>query len=410
MNKIKLGILFLLLMFVVTSCNTMSDEREEWIIEKAKEGDAESQYLIVTSQDYNYFRSVDGKTRERYLESLLEQAYVPAMVHKAEYSKNIKEKISWLEKAAEKGSSRAMLNLYKVYSSEKYKNEALADKWLREAEAEGDKQARDWVRELDGIEVGWWCSIKETIQDGLSYAKGSGLAGFAVMIFNGAIAWLIGGLSHLLSFGSTWWIGLLLLLGLLLFIALFAVAYYFYEQYDTELSIDDQSSLSWLMLIYVVWGFLSCVASYISIEFAYNVGHFWLVEGTFGFWAKFAVCLSWIALIFTLLAIWLCYVSTKPKKRKIRLLLLVLINVYCFVMGAFLSLLAVIGVALLICNIAFWDNVKSGIQSAPKIIYDRMVVGVDGLIRSARSLGGNRFEDKEGNTYKQTDFNEFEKE
>lgn len=410
MNKIKLGILFLLLIFMVTSCNTMSDEREEWIIEKAKEGDMESQYLIVTSQDYDLFRSVDGKTREHYLESLLEQAYVPAMVHKAEYSKNIKEKINWLEKAAEKGSSRAMFNLYKVYSSEKYKNEALADKWLRRAEAEGDKQARDRVRDLDGVEVGWWCSIKETIQDGLSYAKGSGLPGFAVMIFNGAIAWLIGGLSHLLSFGSTWWIGLLLLLGLLLFIALFAVAYYFYEQYDTELSMDDQSSLSWLMLIYVVWGFLSCMASYISIEFAYNVGHFWLVEGTFGFWAKFAVCLSWLALVFTLLAIWSCYVNTKPKKRKIRLLLLVLINVYCFVMGAFLSLLAVIGVALLVCNFAFWDNVKSDVQSAPKIIYDRMVVGVDGLIRSARSLGGNRFEDKEGNTYKQTDFNEFEKE
>lgn len=409
MNKIELGILFFLLMFMVTSCNTISDEREEWIIEKAKEGDVESQYLIVSSQDYNLFRSVDRKTRERYLESLLEQAYDPAMLHKAKYSKNIKEKISWLEKAAEKGSSRAMFNLYEVYSSEKYKNEALADKWLRKAEAEGDKQARDKVRELDGVEVGWWCSIKETIQDGLSYAKGAGLARFAVMVFKGATAWLIGGLSHLLSFGNTWWVGLLLLLGLLLFIALFAVAYYFYEQYDMSLSIDGQSSLSWLMFIYVVWGVLSCVASYISIEFAYNIGHFWLIEGTFGFWAKFAVGLSWTVLIFTFLAIRVCFENTELEKRKIRLLLLVLINIYCFVMGAFLSILAVIGIALAISNLAFWDNAKSSAKSTTSFIYDRIILGINGL-RNVRSLGEDRFEDKDGNVYKQTGFDKYEKE
>ena len=49
-------------------------------------------------------------------------------------------------------------------------------------------------------------------------------------------------------------------------------------------------------------------------------------------------------------------------------------------------------------------------MGSSKTIYDQMVVGVDGLIRSAKSLGGNRFEDRDGNTYKQTDFNEFEKE
>lgn len=134
-----------------------------------------------------------------------------------------------------------------------------------------------------------------------------------------------------------------------------------------------------------------------------------MVEGTFGFWAKFAVGLSWTVLIFTFWAIRVCFENTELEKRKIRLLLLVLINIYCFVMGAFLSILAVIGIALAISNLVFWDNVKSSAKSTTSFIYDRIILGINGL-RNVRSLGENRFEDKDGNVYKHTGFDKYEKE
>ena len=287
-------------------------------------------------------------------------------------------------------------------------------KWFLTKVFEGGSFRTEPVEKIDSqdspikdvVEDNWWFTIKKWFQKD----KYSLLAKLGIGIFLGAVGWFVGGLAAFLSFGSNWWIGLLFLLGLLLFIALYAVAYYYYEQYDMELSTDKQSTLSWLMLVYVIWGMLSCVVSYISTDFAYNVGHFWVAENTSGLGGIFAVGLTWIVLILTLIAIRLCYVNTEPPKRKIRLILLILINIYSFIMGAFLTLLIVIGITFFIAKILFSGNAKSYAMTSYQAIYDHIVIGVDGLIRSAKSLGGNRFEDKEGNTYKQTSFNEFEKE
>ena len=256
------------------------------------------------------------------------------------------------------------------------------------------------------VEHDWWVTIKKWFEKD----KYSVLAKLATGVFMAAVGWFIGGLAAFFSFGSNWWIGLLFLLGLLLFIALFAIAYYYYEQYDMELSTDKQSTLSWLMLVYVIWGLLSSVVSFISPDFACNVGHFWFAEDTSGIGAVFAVGLSWIVFILTLIAIRLCYMNTEAPKRKIRLILLILINIYSFIMGAFLTLLIVLVITYFILKILFFSSVRGYVMGASKNIYDQMVIGVDGLIRSAKSLGGNRFEDRDGNTYKQTSFNEFEKE
>ena len=164
----------------------------------------------------------------------------------------------------------------------------------------------------DVVKHDWW--YKWFHNDKISI-----LAKLAAGIFWGAIGCFTGGFAALFSFGSNWWIGLLFIIGLLLFIALFAVAYYYYEQYDMELSIDKQSTLSWLMLVYVIWGMLSCVVSFISNDFACNVGHFWLAEDTSGFGAMLAVGLSWVVLLLTLVAIRFCWVNTEVPKRKIRL-------------------------------------------------------------------------------------------
>ena len=58
---------------------------------------------------------------------------------------------------------------------------------------------------------------------------------------------------------------------------------------------------------------------------------------------------------------------------------------------------------------AFWDNAKSSAKSTTSFIYDRIILGINGL-RNVRSLGEDRFEDKDGNVYKQTGFDKYEKE
>ena len=42
--------------------------------------------------------------------------------------------------------------------------------------------------------------------------------------------------------------------------------------------------------------------------------------------------------------------------------------------------------------------------------YVIMVVGVNGVIKKAKNIGGNKLEDEDGNTYKHTGYNEYEKE
>lgn len=408
MKFIYLSFWSLIITFFTTSCDTMSEERENWLIEKAQKGDMEAQYIVALS--YPGFHSVNKETREQYLKSLLEKEYIPVIHREASKTKNVHEKIKWLEKAALKGDGKAMYLLYKVYSDEK-QDETLAEMWLRKSAETGYIYARDRVREIDNVEVGMWRQYIESIQDQTAWVKGTSLAKFSAMSFKAASEWFLGWLGCLLNFSNTWWVGILLLLGQLLFIALFFVACFYYYQLDISFSTENDTFVGWLIPVFVIWGFLSCFLSNCFDEFAYNVGRFWLAEGTFGFWAKLAVGLSWIVSIFTLLAILMCLKTSEPQKKVLRLLLMAFSCFYSFFMGAYLSLIVLICMAFMIIYI-FMDisNISSSANHVPKFLYDNIVVSMNGIIKRAKNIGWNKLEDEEGNTYKHTGYNEYEKE
>lgn len=407
-KSVYLSFWCLIIILLTISCDTMSEEREQWLIEKAQEGDMESQYIIALS--VSKFRSVNEETRKKYLESLVENEYIPAIRYKARRTKNIHEKIKWLEKAALKGDGISMYLLYEVYSHD-ITDEALAEMWLRKSAETGYSDARDKVRKIDNIKVGMWRQYIESIQLQTANFEGTSLAKISIISFTSAKELFLGWLGCLLNFIGTWWIGLLLLLGQFLFIALFFVVCFFYYQLDASFSVGEDTFVGWLTPILVLWGGLSCILSNISNEFAYNVGRIWLAEGTFGFWAKLAVGLSWTVLIFILLAILMCLMTSLPNKRMLRLLMMAFFSFYSYFMGAYLSLIVLLCVALMLVYILMSSgDIISSTSHAPRILFDNIVVGVNGVIKRAKNIGGNKLEDEDGNTYKHTGYNEYEKE
>ena len=64
-KSVYLSFWCLIIILLTISCDTMSEEREQWLIEKAQEGDMESQYIIALS--VSKFHSVNEETRKKYL-------------------------------------------------------------------------------------------------------------------------------------------------------------------------------------------------------------------------------------------------------------------------------------------------------------------------------------------------------
>lgn len=143
-----------------------------------------------------------------------------------------------------------------------------------------------------------------------------------------------------------WWAGVLILIGQILFILLFFfVANHYIEK---DISYSKSLKVHWLIWIYLVYGVLIALFGQSTHDVAANIGRLWIVEGTFGFGAKFAITLSWIVLLSTLSAIGVCTKSTVPGKQRSRIIWLVCMCIYAFTMGAFLSLIAAIVTVIVI--------------------------------------------------------------
>ena len=413
--------LFLLtcLFTLVCGCDSMPKEKEEWLIEQAEKGNKDAQYVIATYPDKHHFQSVSKETRDSYYQSLLNQNYVPIIydqVREAKRKRDISSEIRWLEQAAAQGSDRAMYDLYQIYSSDtKYKNAPQADKWLRAAATAGHTFARNIVRNNNGAKIGHFTAFKEEITDTLKAAKGTFLAKMASSMFRGFSFLFLVAITLIFTGSSLWWAGVLILIGQILFILLFFFVTNHYIKKD--ISYGKGLKVHWLIWIYLVYGTLITLFGQSTQDIALNIGHLWMLEGTFGFGAKFAVALSWIVLLSTLLAIGICIKSTQSDKQRSRIIWLACMCIYAFAMGAFMSLIAAIAAVTIISKSTslLTGSLSSlaGGNSDSQSEYNGTFSSGFGPSRKVKDIGvvpGNRVEDEQGNILKKDDNGNFVKE
>lgn len=410
--------LFLLtcLFTLACGCDSMPKEKEEWLIEQAEKGDKDAQYVIATYPDKHHFQSVSKETRNNYYQSLLNQNYVPIIydqVREAKRKRDVSSEIRWLELAAAQGSDRAMYDLYEIYNSNtKQKNASLADKWLHEAEKAGNTFARNIIRNEKGIKVGRLTALKEEVTDTLKTTKGTLPVQIASSMFSGFSLLFFAAIMLILTGSELWWAGVLILIGQILFILLFFfVANHYIEK---DISYGKGLKVHWLIWIYLVFGTLIVIFGQSTHDVSSNIGRLWMVEGTFGFGAKFAVTLSWIVFLSTLSAIGVCMKSTVPGKQRSRIIWLVCMCIYAFIMGAFLSLIAAIVAVIVISKSASLltgslSSLAGGGEDSQSE-YDGTLSSGFGPPRKVKDIGvvpGTRLEDEQGNKLKKNENGDF---
>ena len=116
MKAINLCLLLFAILCLSTGCQSVSEEKEQWLIEQAENGDLPSQYYIVRNTNRSLFRNVNKQTREHYASSLLEKGYPKYLREKARGTLDIPQRIKWLKRAAEQGDKYAMFDLYETYN------------------------------------------------------------------------------------------------------------------------------------------------------------------------------------------------------------------------------------------------------------------------------------------------------
>lgn len=341
MKAINLCLLLFAILCLSTGCQSVSEEKEQWLIEQAENGDLPSQYYIVRNTNRSLFRNVNKQTREHYASSLLEKGYPKYLREKARGTLDIPQRIKWLKRAAEQGDKYAMFDLYETYNLQGYKDDTKADEWLRKAAAAGHRGARDKVREIDGVKVSSLTKWKEKAADTYSDYSGTFLARIG-----GIMTFAFGGL-FLLSFAMIFtgeWIGLLILL------ALVGVVILFFFLMDGFVKRGREKDLPhWIVWIYMAWGILVGIFGQSTSDVSLNIGRLWLLEGTFGFGAKAALCTSWAVWLSTFWALFLCLKNGGMKlatARRMLFLLFMCFASFCF--GAFLSIVAALLSAFLV--------------------------------------------------------------
>ncbi len=409
MKTTNLFLLILALLCLLPGCRSISEEKEQWLIEQAAEGDLYARYYIVRNTDNMLFRKLDKQTKEQYAQSLLENEYPQYLYYKAQHATDTLERIQRLEHAAQKGYVSAMYDLYRIYTKEKYRNDTKADKWLREAAAEGHKKAREKVREIDGIKVSQLTLWKEKAMDAFDDYSGTFLARIASMMTS-----TFGGLlmaSLVMIFTGTW-IGLLILLALVGIIALFLFLINKFVNAGKSKSIPH-----WIVWVYMIWGILVGIFGQSTSDVSYNIGRLWLAEGTFGFGAKAAIYSSWAVFLCTAYAILISLKDGNIKEGSKRALYLMLVCIVAFLFGSFLSIIAAILSAFFlyrtvneVSNIGTLlknDAEKNDSLTSEENEYKYQING-----KQAKDIGvvpGHRFEDEQGGIWEKGEDGKFYK-
>lgn len=398
--------------------NYIHEDKQKWLIEKAKDGDLSAMDFIVKTSHRGLRDSVGDYTINRYRQTLINAEYIPALISEAFSHEDYESQSFWLKKAADKGSEKAMYYLYELYKDPKNirHNESLANDWLRKAANAGHLNAKKIVRKIDGIEVSLWTSTKEDLQFELSMQRGNMLGAFCNIVMRGAPMWIAGGIV-ILSMGKIW-IGLLLLLAFVLFVVIYVIAYIYYSA-DYENGNFQTDVGGWLTIVYVLWGSLIPILSGLGdmvpcfIDFSYNVGRLTIAEGTFGFGPKLAVFMTWTLLLISIWAVYICVKQTPSKQLKLRLCLMFLMCLYSFIMGAFLS---VITFLVAVCLILKWSPIdmlrgallNTGTSSSGSSETEYRIDGKK--VEDIGVVPGTRYKDEQGNTYTNDGFGNYTKE
>lgn len=397
-KMMSLALLLCTLCLLVSCDSSISKEKEQYLIEKAKEGNQEARFIIVTSRDNNVFKDVDQAMRDKYLDELLAQNYVPVFDWKASWARVKSEKneeMKWLERAAKLGSESAMYKLSIVYREKK--DTINADKWLRRSATLGYPSALREQRKIDKIKPGVFDELAEKFRYEMKKTKGTWLAKWVIVMTDvGKNLFLSGLIGILVSFFK----GLLVLLGLLAFIGVFF--------WTLVISLPDMNLKPkfpiWLVWLYTGYGTILGVLNGLivnSSDILLNIGRLWLAEGTFGGIAKFVVGMSWVMLLAT------GYILVKciHEKTWFRLFGVIVLCIYGFVIGV--SLAFVVFILLIIflgksCNslTALMSSFAGGDSGESNSSgYNEMINPVDSTPRQARDIGvipGNKYEDEQG--------------
>ena len=167
--------------------------------------------------------------------------------------------------------------------------------------------------------------------------------------FEGSKGLLIGSIMPIfLDVGYPWWAGILLLLGLLVFVVLFFV----FASWGT--TIEDNNSkgrlrLTWIPWAFALYGAILGITGRACNEIYYNIGRLTATEGTFGGWTIVSTLQTWLMLFIILYGIIVvCTSSRSPVSLVKRLLFLSVMSVYGFFVGVSLSLVFAIILALLL--------------------------------------------------------------
>lgn len=349
----------------VACSNPMSEAEKDYLLKQAESGNAEAQYKVYYSK-YDFANVFDDKTREVYFKRALEQGYEPAIykhIYDAQRDNNTVKELKWLRYGVEHQSGRAAYDLARIYmkGDKVAKNMERARELLNKAKTWGNADARNQLRELDGTQPGFMTRVGESFLDEYHSSRGSFLGRIYSTWFEGSKELLIGGLMPIfLDVGYPWWVGILLLLGLLVIAILFFVLASWGSSIE-ESNSKGQLRLAWIPWAFALYGAILGITGRACNEIYYNVGRLTAAEGTFGNWTLFSTVQTWVMLFIIIYGVAVvCTSSRSPASLVKRLLFLSIMSVYGFFIGISLSIVIAIIIALALFNGSVVSSFVSG--------------------------------------------------